>query len=196
MPQMRRHHVPTIVWNAVRIASTVIDVDPEEIFDQNKRPRVVRARQSVVWGVRTIGKLSYPEIGQALDRDHTTIQNAYKRFCSALERGEPWADGMGAIMHEQLVWGTSPSEPRGFEVDVQILKAVAAGCKNLTTIAKLTGIRRRQIIKDVAQLVARDLLESTHDPLDETHFAPTITLSPTGASLLAQTTRPKTCEDP
>lgn len=195
MPEMHRHHIPTIVWNAVRIASTVIDVDPEEIFDQNKRPRVVRARQSVVWGVRTIGKLSYPEIGQALDRDHTTIQNAYKRFCSALERGEPWADGMMITMQEQLVWGTT-TKPRAFDADVQILKAVAAGCQNLTSIANLTGAPRRQIVEDVARLVDRDLLESTHDPLDEGRFAPTITLSPTGARFLTQTTRPKTCEDP
>ena len=198
MPEMHRHHIPTIVWNAVRIASVVMDVDPEEIFDQNRTRRVLRARQGTIWGVRTIGHLSYPEIGQALSKDHTSVQNAYKRFCAALERGDPWADGMSITMREQLVWGTT--KPRAFDADVRILKAVAAGCQNLTSIAKMTDMRRRQVVEDVARLVARDLLASTQDPLtthdDDGRFSPTITLSPTGASFLAQTTRPKTCEDP
>lgn len=40
---------------------------------------VCRARYAVMWGARSILSLSYPRIGQLLDRDHTTICHGVRR---------------------------------------------------------------------------------------------------------------------
>ena len=46
------------------------------LFGTSNEPDMVIPRRMAFWMVRTLGMWSYPEIGRALGRDHTTIRLA------------------------------------------------------------------------------------------------------------------------
>lgn len=62
----------------VEHAAAHFDVLADEVYSESRRPDVVRARQVAMWLLRESGR-SFPEIGQALGRDHTTALWACKR---------------------------------------------------------------------------------------------------------------------
>lgn len=59
---------------------------PEEIRGPRRHERVCRARWMVIWLSREILGVSYPQIANALCRDHTTILHGYRRAQGIRER--------------------------------------------------------------------------------------------------------------
>lgn len=57
----------------VVVVAAYYRVLPEQIYGRGRTTTVERARAASVWLVRAIYKYSFPEIGKAFDRDHTTI---------------------------------------------------------------------------------------------------------------------------
>src|SRR5204863_2918621 len=63
------------VLDAVSRASTV---DAALWLAKTRVPKLVIIRKVAMWMLRKHTKLSYPELGRYLDRDHTTIVYAFK----------------------------------------------------------------------------------------------------------------------
>ena len=52
-----------------------MEVPVDEIRSRNRKPRLVEARAQVAHILRDFLKMSYPEIGEIIDRDHTSVIN-------------------------------------------------------------------------------------------------------------------------
>ena len=59
--------------DCVRIASTVSGVNADLIASPNRSHKVASARYIAMWLARYCAGMSFPQIGAALDRDHSTI---------------------------------------------------------------------------------------------------------------------------
>lgn len=54
-----------------------------DMISRRKTRRVVEARQYAMWRARHETLSSYPEIGRAFDRDHTTVMRAVRKLDNA-----------------------------------------------------------------------------------------------------------------
>lgn len=74
----------------IGVAAELYSVTVEEVLSDSRAARVVKARQAACWLLRAHG-LSFPTIGAALARDHTTVMYACNRVDSdAAMRGLLW----------------------------------------------------------------------------------------------------------
>ncbi len=205
MPSVKRDHIPTIVWNAVCIAASCMDVDPLEVFDQNRRRQVLKARQGAIWAIREIGNLSYPEIGQAMNKDHTTIQHAYQIFCDFLSTGTPWAERLAGQLRERLVWGFSKewdskkSEgDASYDVDLSILKMIACGASSVEDVARSLSMDKNKVSKIIDRLSRNNVLICSYSldvQTSENPLSLVIKLTPKGAAVLARSSPPESCNN-
>ena len=69
----------------------------EDMTGRAQPQRIVRARHAVVWCAREVLKESFPRIGKALKRDHTTVMSSYRRAEALLERDKAFQDGVARI---------------------------------------------------------------------------------------------------
>ena len=69
----------------------------EDMTCRAQPQRLVRARHAVVWCAREVLKESFPRIGKALKRDHTTAMSSYRRAQALLERDKAFQDGVRRI---------------------------------------------------------------------------------------------------
>lgn len=67
------------VTRIVFAASQLTGLDPVLIVSNRREPQVVRVRDAVAWVAREATTRSYPEIGRALRRDHSSVLTAVKR---------------------------------------------------------------------------------------------------------------------
>jgi hypothetical protein len=74
--------VPADIRRAVALA---LRVDESRIAAQDRRPAVAEARQVAMYLCRTLLGLSYPQIGEAFDRDHGTVLHAVRSVTRALQ---------------------------------------------------------------------------------------------------------------
>lgn len=63
-------------------------ISVSRIRSRERTEDVSAARQAVFWGLRELAGWSLPQVGQALDRDHTTVLFGVRRFSQRLHRGE------------------------------------------------------------------------------------------------------------
>lgn len=80
------YRAPHTGMNSVLARQKIIDVVCDvfsladwEIFSDRREPWFVMARHAAAYLFRELTAMSYPEIGRALKRDHTTIIYAVKR---------------------------------------------------------------------------------------------------------------------
>jgi hypothetical protein len=63
---------------AIAVACELFQVDYRAVLSHRRDPSLDEARAFIVWMLRSFGEPhSYPAIGRALDRDHTTIINSH-----------------------------------------------------------------------------------------------------------------------
>lgn len=67
----RRRLATSPEWAWVEAAADLYGLDPSTLLSDARHKSVVKARQIAAWLMREDG-LSYPTIGRALNRDHTT----------------------------------------------------------------------------------------------------------------------------
>ena len=72
-----------------------------EILDRNRRPIPSAARRVAMYLTRELTDLSYPRIGKAFGRDHSTVISAYRGTLSQMSTNKPFAERVSAI-HNSL----------------------------------------------------------------------------------------------
>ena len=72
-----------------------------EILDRNRRPIPSAARRVAMYLTRELTDLSYPRIGKAFGRDHSTVISAYRGTLSQMSTNKRFADRVSAI-HNSL----------------------------------------------------------------------------------------------
>lgn len=68
-----------VVDQIISTAADLFTVDADAIRSRSQRRRVVAARHAVCAVMRNDLHMSYPDIGAALDRDHTTVIASVRR---------------------------------------------------------------------------------------------------------------------
>ena len=91
-----RQKVSTID-DAIAAGAEAFGLKLEDMTSRAQPQRIVRARHAVVWCARDILKESFPRIGKALRRDHTTVMSSYRRAEALLERDKAFQDGVRRI---------------------------------------------------------------------------------------------------
>lgn len=63
---------------AIAVAAHAFGLRVHDLRSHHRTPRLVQARALAVWAMRSLGQpRSYPKIGAALQRDHSTIINLH-----------------------------------------------------------------------------------------------------------------------
>jgi chromosomal replication initiator protein len=62
-----------------RVAKTY-KVAPEDILGRSRQRHITDARWVFIKALRAKGRLSFPRIGQIVNRDHTTVMHACQNF--------------------------------------------------------------------------------------------------------------------
>ena len=68
-----------------------------EIIGRAQPQRIVRARHAIVYCAREVLAESFPRIGKALSRDHTTVMSSYRRAQALIERDKAFQEGVRRI---------------------------------------------------------------------------------------------------
>ncbi len=76
-------------------------IDANEILDRTRRPIPSLARRIAMYLTRELTGLSFPKIGKAFDRDHSTVISAHRGILSQISRDKRFADRVTAI-HNSL----------------------------------------------------------------------------------------------
>lgn len=83
--------------DAIAAGAEAFGLKLEDMTGRAQPQRIVRARHAVVWCSREVLKESFPRIGKALRRDHTTVMSSYRRAQALLERDKAFQDGVRRI---------------------------------------------------------------------------------------------------
>lgn len=74
--------------NIIRIAALTMDVSVEELLGPTRKPKANEARQLAIYVIRTLAKISFPEIGKYFNRKHPTIILSYKKMQEKLVKDQ------------------------------------------------------------------------------------------------------------
>jgi chromosomal replication initiator protein len=85
---------------AIAAAAAAFGITLEEIRGRTQPQRIVRARHAFVYVARTSMSESYPRIGRALGRDHTTAMSSMERAEALISRDKEFAARVQAIRVE------------------------------------------------------------------------------------------------
>ena len=83
--------------DAIAAGAEAFGLKLEDMTGRAQPQRIVRARHAVVWCAREVMKESFPRIGKALKRDHTTVMSSYRRAQALLERDKAFQDAVRRI---------------------------------------------------------------------------------------------------
>ncbi len=83
--------------DAIAAGAEAFGLRLEDMTGRAQPQRIVRARHAMVWCAREVLKESFPRIGKALKRDHTTVMSSYRRAQALLERDKAFQDGVQRI---------------------------------------------------------------------------------------------------
>lgn len=83
--------------DAMAAAAEAFGLQLQDMTCRSQPQRIVRARHAFVWCAREILKESFPRIGKALKRDHTTVMSSYRRAQALMERDKAFQDGVKRI---------------------------------------------------------------------------------------------------
>ncbi len=85
---------------ALAAAARAFGITLEEIKGRTQPQRIVRARHAFVYVARTSMSESYPRIGRALGRDHTTAMSSMQRAEALISRDKQFAAAVQSIRVE------------------------------------------------------------------------------------------------
>ncbi|MEM9705049.1 MAG: DnaA/Hda family protein [Pseudomonadota bacterium] len=88
--------------DTISAAAEAFGITVEDIKGRAQPQRIVKARHAVVFVARETLKESFPRIGEALNRDHTTAMSSHRRAQALLERN---ADFQSAVKRIQRAVG-------------------------------------------------------------------------------------------
>jgi chromosomal replication initiator protein len=89
----------------LRVVAHSYSLAPQQIIGKLKLKSIAEARQVTCWLLRTRTKLSYPECGRVLRKDHTSVMVGVKK-CVARRAAEPgflaFTDKLAAAIEARL----------------------------------------------------------------------------------------------
>ena len=85
----------------IEICAQDYGIDAEEILNRTRRPVPSLARRVAMYLTRELTGLSFPKIGKAFDRDHSTVISAHRGILSQISRDRRFAARVTAI-HNSL----------------------------------------------------------------------------------------------
>ena len=85
------------IEDAIAAGAEAFGLKLDDMTGRSQPQRIVRARHAVVWCAREVLKESFPRIGKALKRDHTTVMSSYRRAQALMERDKAFQDGVKRI---------------------------------------------------------------------------------------------------
>jgi len=91
-----RERVVTMA-DVIVAGAAAFGISVDEVTCRAQPQRLVRARHAIVYCAREELRESFPRIGKALHRDHTTVMSSYRRAQALLERDKPFQDGVRRI---------------------------------------------------------------------------------------------------
>lgn len=83
--------------DAIKAGAEAFGITVEEVTCRAQPQRLVRARHAIVYCAREVLHESFPRIGKALNRDHTTAMSSYQRAQALLERDKVFQEGVRRI---------------------------------------------------------------------------------------------------
>ena len=83
--------------DAIAAGAEAFALTQADILGRTQPQRIVRGRHAIVWCAREVLKESFPRIGKALGRDHTTVMSSYRRAQALLERDKNFSDRVTRI---------------------------------------------------------------------------------------------------
>ncbi len=83
--------------DAINAGAEAFGLARAEIVGRAQPQRIVRARHAIVYCAREVLAESFPRIGKALSRDHTTVMSSYRRAQALIERDKAFQDGVARI---------------------------------------------------------------------------------------------------
>jgi chromosomal replication initiator protein len=83
--------------DAIAAGAEAFGLKLEDMTGRAQPQRIVRARHAVVWCAREVLKESFPRIGKAMKRDHTTVMSSYRRAQALMERDKAFQDGVRRV---------------------------------------------------------------------------------------------------
>lgn len=92
----RRSRIATIE-DVIAAGAEAFSLATDDITGRSQPQRIARARHAVVWCAREVLKESFPRIGKALKRDHTTVMSSYRRAQALLERDKAFQNAVNRI---------------------------------------------------------------------------------------------------
>lgn len=89
----------------LRVVAQSYSLAPQQIVGKDKHKNVAEARQVACWLLRTRTKLSYPECGRVVRKDHSSVMTCVKK-CVARRAKEPsfeaFTDALAAAVEARL----------------------------------------------------------------------------------------------
>ena len=83
--------------DAIDAGAEAFGLSRAEIIGRAQPQRIVRARHAIVYCAREVLGESFPSIGRALHRDHTTVMSSYRRAQALIERDKAFQEGVRRI---------------------------------------------------------------------------------------------------
>lgn len=77
------------VWRTILPIARIVGEHPGDILSRSRKMRYVIPRHTCIWMVRTLSEISFPQIAQALGKDHSTLMAAHRVVEEALATGDP-----------------------------------------------------------------------------------------------------------
>ena len=81
----------------IAVCAEAFGISSGEILDRSRRPIPSAARRMAMYLTRELTELSFPKIGKAFDRDHSTVISAYRGTLSQISRDRRFANRVTAI---------------------------------------------------------------------------------------------------
>lgn len=96
-------------------------VTQEQLYEKGRTKTVELARAASMWLVRNIYNYSFPEIGKAFDRDHTTVMHSCRAVDIRIGTNAEYRDTINGLRHRIL---SVPGTESVFKSGVTFPKAV------------------------------------------------------------------------
>ena len=93
--------MPEPLFNVViRVVARYYSVTPEMILSRDRMKSATVARSTAMYVARLAGDFSYPEIGDAFNRDHTTAMSAIKKTARLAAKDPLFRDAVAELQRE------------------------------------------------------------------------------------------------
>lgn len=78
--------------NIVRRVAELTDVDPAQIYGDQRQTRIREARQLAIYAIRMVCQLSYPDIGRYFNKAHSSIIKSCQQFPDLMKENSAWEE--------------------------------------------------------------------------------------------------------